>query len=94
MNCVIEQFIQNNLDAIFITNNTPDHIAFNRVESRMAPLSKELAGLILLHDNSGLHLDCQVRTVDVDLERQTFCHAEKVFWQRYGQIPSLMAIQS
>ena len=66
MNCVIKQFIQNYLDAIFLTMNTPDHIAFNRVESRMTPLSKELAGLILLHDNFGLHLDSQVRTVDAN----------------------------
>ena len=85
---MIEQFIQNNLDAIFVATNTPGHIAFNRVESFMAPLSKELAGLILPHDNFGSHLDSQVRTVDADLERQNFGNAEKVFWQRYGQIPS------
>ena len=44
----------------------------------MAPLSKELAGLILPHDNFSSHLDSQVRTVDADLERQNFGHAGEV----------------
>lgn len=38
----------------------------------MAPLSKELSGLILPYDKYGSHLDEQGRTVDADLERRNF----------------------
>ncbi|KAF2905782.1 hypothetical protein ILUMI_00394 [Ignelater luminosus] len=51
----IHHFVENNLDALFIATNAPGRSAFNRVERRMAPLSRELAGLILPHDKS--HLD-------------------------------------
>lgn len=39
--------------------NAPGRSAFNRAERRMAPLSRELAGLILPHDRYGTHLDSQ-----------------------------------
>ena len=51
----VHHFVQNNLDAYFIATNAPGRSAFNRVERRMAPLSKELSGLILPHDNYGSH---------------------------------------
>ena len=78
IDCAIEQFIQNNLDAIFVATNAPGRNAVNRVERSMAPLSKELAGLILPRDNFGSHLDRQGKTVDPDLERQNVGHAGKV----------------
>lgn len=55
---------KHNLDAPFIAQNTPGRSAFNRVERRMAPLSKELAGVILPHDHFGSHFDSQNRTID------------------------------
>ena len=78
IDCAIEQFIQNNFDAIFVATNAPGHSAFNRVERSMAPLSKELASLILPHEHFGSHLDSQGRTVDPDLEHQNVGHAGKV----------------
>lgn len=58
----IHHFVNNNLDALFIATNAPGRSAFNRVERRMAPLSRELSGLILSPDHFGSHLDSQGRT--------------------------------
>jgi len=68
----IHHFIENNLDALFIATNAPGRSAFNRVERRMAPLSKELAGVILPYDSFGSHLDNQGRTTDQELELKNF----------------------
>lgn len=46
----INHFINCDLDAIFLFTNAPGRSAFNRAERRMAPLSRELAGVILPHD--------------------------------------------
>lgn len=53
----ISNFLEYKLDAIFIATNAPGRSAFNRVERRMAPLSRDLAGLVLPHDHFGSHLD-------------------------------------
>jgi hypothetical protein len=55
----IHHFLQNDLDALFIAINAPGRSAFNRFERKMAPLSRELSGLIIPHDNFGSHLDDQ-----------------------------------
>lgn len=55
----IHHFVKNNLDALFIMTNAPGRSAFNRAERRMAPLSRELSGLILPHEHYGTHLDSQ-----------------------------------
>ena len=44
----------------------------------MAPLSHELAGLILPHDHFGSHLDDNGQTVNEDLEKSNFQFAGKV----------------
>lgn len=67
--------MQHNLDALFLATNAPGRSAFNRVERRMAPLSRELAGLILPHDHYGSHLDSSGKTVDDDLEKLNFKYA-------------------
>jgi hypothetical protein len=36
----------------------------------MAPLSRELAGLILQHDHYGSHLDNSGKTTDAELEKK------------------------
>jgi len=41
----------------------------------MAPLSRELAGLILQHDHYGSHLDSNGKTIDGQLEMENFKHA-------------------
>lgn len=43
----IHHFVKYDLDALYVACNAPGRSAFNRVERRMAPLSKELAGVIL-----------------------------------------------
>ncbi|CAG8626380.1 10681_t:CDS:2 [Dentiscutata erythropus] len=44
----------------------------------MAPLSYDLAGMILPHDTFGSHLDSQLRTVDEELEKRNFKVARNV----------------
>ncbi|XP_065172441.1 uncharacterized protein [Atheta coriaria] len=78
ISCAIHNFIKHDLDAIFIFTNAPGRSAFNRVERRMAPLSRELSGLILPHDSYGNHLDEQGRTKDHDLEKKNFQKAGEV----------------
>ena len=73
--CAIDQFIECDLDALFIATNAPGRSAFNRVERRMAPLSRELAGVLLDHQHFGSHLDSQGRTINEDLEIKNFEHA-------------------
>ena len=68
----IRFFKRHNLDALFIATNAPGLSAFNRVERRMAPLSRALAGVILPHDHYGSHLDSQGQTTDKDLEKKNF----------------------
>ncbi|GBN47502.1 hypothetical protein AVEN_105901-1 [Araneus ventricosus] len=55
----VHHFLQNNLDALLIAANAPGRSASNRVERRMAPLSKELSGLILPQKQYGSHLHNQ-----------------------------------
>lgn len=74
----VHHFVEHDLDAIFIFTNAPGRSAFNRVERRMAPLSRELSGLILPHDSYGTHLDEQGRTTDFDLEKMNFQKAGEV----------------
>lgn len=52
----IHHFIKYDLDALYIAYNAPGRSAFNRVEKRMALISKELAGVILSHEHYGSHL--------------------------------------
>lgn len=47
----INHFSEHNLDGLFMFTNAPGRSAFNRVERRMAPLSRELSGVILQHDS-------------------------------------------
>lgn len=74
-----------NLDAIYVATNAPGRSAFNRVERRMAPLSRDLAGLVLPHDHFGSHLDDQCRTVDEELEKINFEHAGKVLAEIWSE---------
>ena len=47
ISCAIDYSCSYDLDALFIGTNAPDRSAFNRVEHRIAPLSHDLAGIIL-----------------------------------------------
>ena len=64
MLCVIDYFLMYDLDAMVIATNAPGCSAFNRVEKRMAPLSKE-----------GTHLDGKGETIDKEVELRNFEYA-------------------
>lgn len=82
----IQHFKKFNLDAIYIATNAPGRSAFNRVERRMAPLSRELTGLILKHDNFGSHLNSSNETIDVELENKYFKSAGKVLSEIWSKL--------
>ena len=82
----IHNFLEYNLDALFIACNAPGRSAYNRVERRMAPLSKELAGVVLPHDSYGSHLDAQGRTIDKELEKKNFGCAGNVLAEIWSSV--------
>jgi hypothetical protein len=43
----IHQLLKQILEAMFVTSNAPGRSVYNRMERKMAPLSRELFGLIL-----------------------------------------------
>ena len=53
----VDLFHHLKLDVLLYGVNVAGLSAFNPVEPRMAPLSHELAGLVLPHDHYGNHLD-------------------------------------
>ncbi|KAJ6639659.1 hypothetical protein Bhyg_12406 [Pseudolycoriella hygida] len=71
----VHHFVKLDLDALFVACNAPGRSAYNRVERRMAPLSKALAGIIFMHDHYGNHLDSQGLTIDTELEKTNFSYA-------------------
>ncbi|KZS01097.1 Uncharacterized protein APZ42_002342, partial [Daphnia magna] len=73
----IHHFLQNDLEALFITTNAPGRSVFNRVERKIAPLSKELSGLIISRDNFGDLFDDQGKTVDSVFKKNNFEYTGK-----------------
>ncbi|KAJ6639294.1 hypothetical protein Bhyg_12037 [Pseudolycoriella hygida] len=71
----VHHFLKYDLDALFVACNAPGRSAFNRVERRMATLSKSIVGIILPYDHYGAHLDNQGRTFDVEKEKKKFSYA-------------------
>lgn len=63
------------LDALFRATNAPGFSAFNRVDTSMAPLSKEMAGLILDHKPCGAHLNSKGETSEKNLDLRKFQYA-------------------
>ena len=66
------------MDALIHVVNAAGLSAFNPVERRMAPLSHDLAGIILPHDTYGSHLDAFGKTIDSELEEKNFYTAASV----------------
>ncbi|CAF3702309.1 unnamed protein product [Rotaria sp. Silwood1] len=66
-----------NPHTLFILTHAPGQSAYNIVECRMAPLSHDLADLILSHDHFGSHLNDSGVTVNIDLEKLNFRKAGK-----------------
>ena len=76
--CAIDYFNTQGLDAFFLTTKAPGRSAFNRVEHQMVKFSQELSGVILPHDKFGSHLNSKGETIDPELEKKNFMHAGEV----------------
>ncbi|CAG8713601.1 3277_t:CDS:2, partial [Racocetra persica] len=75
---MIEHFDKYDLDTIIVAYFAPHQSASNPVERQIAPLSHDLAGVILPHDIFGTYLDTQLRTNNEELEKCNFKAAEDV----------------
>ena len=82
----IHHFLKHDLDALFIATNAPGRSAFNPVERRMAPLSRELSGLLLPYDKYGSHLNSQRKTTDLDLEKENFRFAGETLAEIWNKL--------
>ena len=86
INVYTEHFKKYNFDALLVLTHAPGMSEYNYVERKMAPLSKELAGLILPHDSCGTHLDSQRKTIDVDLEKANFKKAGEILAEVWSEL--------
>ena len=82
----IQHFKDHDLDACFIFTNAPGRSAYNRVERRMALLSKQLSGVILEHTHFVSHLDNKNNTTDEDLELKNFGYAGRVLAEVWNEL--------
>ena len=57
-------FKKEDIDGIFVFTNAPGFSEFNKVERRMAPLSKDTEGIILPFNTFGNQHDSNNKTVD------------------------------
>ena len=69
---LIKFFKDLDIDYLIAACNAAGLSAFHFIERRMAPLSKELAGIVLLHDSFGTHLNENGKTIDDVKELQNF----------------------
>lgn len=81
----VHHFVKRDLDALFICTNAPGRSCYNRVERRMAPLSRDLCGLVLPHDQCGNHLNSQNETIDIELEKKNFAKAGEILAEVWNQ---------
>ncbi|CAF1277160.1 unnamed protein product [Adineta steineri] len=81
----IRKFKKYNLDAMFCLTHAPGQSAYNIVERRMAPLSHDLAGLILPHDHFGSHLNESGGTMNIELEKLNFRKAGQILAETWNQ---------
>ncbi|KAF2890364.1 hypothetical protein ILUMI_15809 [Ignelater luminosus] len=85
LQAAVKSFKMLDLDAMFVCTNAPHQSARNPVERRMAPLSRDLCGLIIPHNVCGTHLDARGRTIDKVLEKKNFEAAGRILaevWDR------------
>lgn len=66
LSTAVSLFKEFKLDALMHGVNAAGLSAFNPVERRMAPLSHDLAGVILPHDSFGSHLDNSMKTINLE----------------------------
>ena len=80
------RFVAWDLDVYLSGTHAPHYSAYNRVERRMAPLSRELAGLVLPHDHFGTHLNASGKTIDHDLEKENFGKAAETLAEIWSSV--------
>ena len=68
----VDKFKKHNLDVLIMINQAPGQALFNIVQRRLAPMSHDLAGLILPHDHFGTHLNDMGVTQHAELEKENF----------------------
>lgn len=86
MSVAVNRFKKLNLDVYIAMTHAPGMSAYNYVERRMAPLSRELAGVILPHDSFGTHLNASGKTVDEPLEKSNFRKAGEVLAEIWSNL--------
>lgn len=86
INHAVDYFKKYNLDALFWATNAPGRSAFNRVERRMAPLSRELSGVVIPHDKFGTHLNSSGKVINKDLEKKNFEYAGEILAEIWGNM--------
>lgn len=74
----VDRFRKFDLDVYILYANASGHSAYNRVEQRMPPLSKELSVLFSQLDSYGSHLNESSKTNDKELEVLNFQMAEEI----------------
>ena len=74
----VSLFKELQLDAFLHGVNVLGLSAFKPVGRRMAPLSHDIAGVILPHDHFGNHLGSNGETIDVDIEKKNFQKAAEI----------------
>ena len=77
--------MKHDLDAFFLATNAPGRSAFNGVKRGMAPLSHDLAGVVLPLNRFGNHLNRQNETIDEELQMKNFAKAGEILaeiWSR------------
>ena len=73
--CAINYFTTQDLDAFFLAMNAPGRSALNRIECRMVKFSQELSGIVLPHDKLGSQLNSKEERIDPELEKKNFMNA-------------------
>ena len=69
---MIKFFKKHDTDFLVVVCNAAGLSAYHFIARQMAPISKELAGVLLPHDAFSLHLDENSVTVDAEKEVQKF----------------------
>ena len=72
LSSAVDKFKKHNLDVLIMINQAPGQALFNIVQRRLAPMSHDLAGLILPHDHFGTHLNDMGVTQHAELEKENF----------------------
>ena len=83
----VKLFLDLDLDAVVIGLHPEGYSAFNPVERRMAPLSRELVGVIFDHQHYDVHLSSKKETIDDELERRNFAYAGKALASLWDSMP-------